>query len=49
MIMEDTSVVALSMSGLDDDQRHRAAADIQTAATRINALAGAVTALSAPL
>jgi hypothetical protein len=49
MIMEDTSVVALTVSGLDDDQRRRAAANIQTAAARINALAGAVAALSAPL
>lgn len=49
MIMEDTSVVALTVSGLDDDQRRRAAADIQNAAARINALAGAVTTLSAPL
>lgn len=49
MIMEDTSVVALTVSGLDDDQRRRAAAEIQTAAATINALAAAVTALSAPL
>jgi hypothetical protein len=49
MIMEDTSVVALTVSGLDDHQRRRAMAEIQTAATRINNLAGAITALSAPL
>jgi len=49
MIMEDTSVVALTVSGLHDDQRRCAAADIQNAAARINALAGAVTTLSAPL
>jgi hypothetical protein len=48
MIMEDTSPVALTVSRLDEDQRLRAAADIQTAATRINALARAITALFAP-
>jgi hypothetical protein len=49
IIMEDTSVVALTVSGFDDDQRRRAMANIQTAADRINALAAVVTALSAPL
>jgi hypothetical protein len=38
----------LRVSGLDDDQRRRAATDIQTAAARIHALSGAMTAMFAP-
>jgi hypothetical protein len=46
MIMEDTSVVALRVSGLDDDQRRCAVAEIHAAGAKISALAGAVAVLS---
>lgn len=45
MIMEDTSAVALAISGMNEHQRHNAISDIEAASERIAALVAAVWAL----
>ena len=42
MIMEDTSVIALTLRGATEIQRHEAVADIKAASDYIAALVGAV-------